>query len=172
MAAEGVTTTRWTVRPVREDEFEAWTTLFRGYCDFYAWPTSEEHQRQIWGWIHDARTVEALVAVETDERGGEVDVPRGLAHLRVWVRPLRGVIAGYLDDLFVAPSSRGRGAVEALFDEINRLALERDWAVVRWTTAVDNLRAQRVYDRVATKTSWVTYDLDPAPTGLGSPRGT
>ena len=46
---------------------------------------------------------------------------KGLPHLRQWVRPLRGVAAGYLDDLFVDPSTRGEGAVDALFAEINRL---------------------------------------------------
>jgi hypothetical protein len=32
---------------------------------------------------------------------------------------------------------------------------------VRWITAADNATAQRLYDRVATKTAWVTYDLVP-----------
>jgi hypothetical protein len=149
------------VRPVRDDEFEAWSALFRGYAEFYRWPTSDEHQRQIWGWIHDDRSVEALVAVPVDEAGVEVGGPAGLAHLREWVRPLRGVVSGYLDDLFVAPGARGSGAVDALFAEINRLALERDWAVVRWTTADDNYRARAVYDEVATRTTWITYDMTP-----------
>ena len=153
--------TRWLVRPVRVDEFEPWTRLFRGYAEFYKWPTSDEHQQQIWGWIHDDHSVEALVAVPTDESGAEIGEPQGLAHLRQWVRPLRGVIAGYLDDLFVAPEVRGQGAVEALFDEINRLALERNWAVVRWTTADDNYRARAVYDQRALRTTWITCDMTP-----------
>jgi hypothetical protein len=31
--------------------------------------------------------------------------------------------------------------------------------VIRWITADDNYRARAVYDRVATRTKWVTYDL-------------
>jgi ribosomal protein S18 acetylase RimI-like enzyme len=166
---EGPMTPDWMVRTVGEDEYEPWSTLFRGYCDFYAWPTSDEHQRQIWSWIHVEKRVEALVAIEIDDIGNEIGVPRGLAHLREWVRPLRGVIAGYLDDLYVDPSWRGLGAVEALFDEMNRLALQRNWAVVRWTTAVDNSRAQGAYDKVATRTSWVTYDMTPTSDGLPRP---
>lgn len=79
------------------------------------------------------------------------------------------MICGYLDDLFVDPEWRGTGAVEALFTEINRLALERHWAVVRWTTAVDNLRAQGAYDKVATRTSWVTYDMISRSVSSSSP---
>lgn len=153
--------TDWCVRHVRDDEFEPWSRLFRGYAAFYRWPTSDEHQRQIWRWIHDDRTVEALVAVAVDDAGHETSEPRGLAHLREWVRPLRGVVCGYLDDLFVDPSTRGTGAVDALFGEINRLAMERDWAIVRWTTADDNYRARSVYDRLATRTTWITYDMTP-----------
>ena len=151
----------WIVRPVRDDEFAAWSRLFRGYCAFYKWPTDDEHQSKIWTWIHDDRSVEALVAVRRDPAGHEDGAPQGLAHLRQWVRPLRGVIAGYLDDLFVDPSTRGEGAVDALFAEINRLAVERDWAIVRWTTADDNYRARAVYDRLATRTTWITYDMTP-----------
>jgi GNAT superfamily N-acetyltransferase len=151
--------TTWTVRHVRADEFEPWTRLFRGYADFYHWPTSDDHQRQIWGWIHEQHHVEALVAVEVDANGDEVGEPRGLAHLRTWVRPLRGVVCGYLDDLFVDPAARGTGAVEALFAEMSRLGVERGWPVIRWTTADDNYRARAVYDRRATRTTWITYDM-------------
>jgi ribosomal protein S18 acetylase RimI-like enzyme len=153
----------WKVRHVDSDEFEPWTALFRGYCDFYRRPTSNEHQRQIWSWIHDEKSVEALVAVEVDERGAEIDVPRGLAHLREWVRPLRGTKSGYLDDLFVDPDLRGSGAVDALIDAMNTLALERGWGVIRWTTADDNYRARSLYDKVAERTTWITYDMTPRP---------
>ena len=53
--------------------------------------------------------------------------------------------------------------VDALFAEVNRIALARDWAIVRWTTADDNYRARSVYDRIATRTTWITYDLTPRP---------
>lgn len=154
--------TSWRVRPVRNDEFDAWTRLYRGYAAFYETPTSDNHQRLIWSWIHDSGAVIALVAVPVDTAGNEIGEPQGLAHLREWVRPLRGVIAGYLDDLFVEPEHRGSGAVDVLYEAMSRLAIERDWAIVRWTTADDNYRARSVYDRLATRTTWITYDMDPS----------
>jgi hypothetical protein len=33
--------------------------------------------------------------------------------------------------------------------------------VVRWITAKDNETARKLYDAVAQKTKWVTYDLVP-----------
>ena len=106
--------------------------------------------------------MEALVAVEVDGTGTEFGGPRGLAHLREWIRPLRGVRSGYLDDLFVDPTVRGQGAVDALFRKMSRMALERSWDVVRWTTADDNYRARATYDKIALRTAWITYDMTPS----------
>lgn len=152
---------QWMVRPAQPDDFSAWTRLYRGYAAFYETSTSDEHQRQIWSWIHDEGSVIALVAVPIDAEGNETGEAQGLAHLREWVRPLRGVVAGYLDDLFVDPDHRGSGAVDALYAAMNELALERGWAIIRWTTADDNYRARAVYDRLATRTTWITYDMTP-----------
>ena len=162
---EEVDVSAWKVRPVRRDEFDPWARLFQGYADFYRCPSSDEHHRKIWRWIHEEHRVDALVAVPIDGGGTELGEPQGLAHLREWVRPLRGAVCGYLDDLFVDPSARGSGVVDALFADIERIAVERSWAVVRWTTADDNYRARSVYDEVATRTAWITYDMTPEGSG-------
>jgi ribosomal protein S18 acetylase RimI-like enzyme len=164
----GIRDRRWNVRPVRDDEFDAWSTLFRGYADFYQWELPESQEQKIWSWIHDERVIEALVAVAVDGTGLEIGPLVGLAHLRTWVRPLRGTVNGYLDDLFVSADERGEGAVDAIFRALEELAMERDWPVIRWTTAHDNVRAQHVYDRYATRTTWVTYDMDVASRGSRS----
>jgi hypothetical protein len=31
---------------------------------------------------------------------------------------------------------------------------------LRWITAADNVTAQKLYDRIATRTSWVTYERE------------
>jgi RimJ/RimL family protein N-acetyltransferase len=153
----------WTTRAVSKADWEAWRRLFTGYCDFYERPVSDRQLRKVWSWIHDDGSVKAIVAVAAGDATGEAV---GLAHLRPWVRPLRGEIAGYLDDLFVEPAMRGTGAVEALFAAIGRLAKEEGWGIVRWTTAEDNHRAQAAYDRVAERTGWITYEMT---TGSGPP---
>ena len=65
----------------------------------------------------------------------------------------------FLDDLFVAPEARGSGVADALIGEVKKIAQKRGWSLVRWITAEDNYRGRGVYDKLATRTNWVTYDI-------------
>lgn len=148
---------RWAARPHRSEDFDAWDELFAGYCDFYERPSTPEHRRRVWSWI-EAGTIHCLLAVPTAGHEGQAV---GLAHVRPMPSSLRGVTTGFLDDLFVAPALRGTGAFECLMAAVRDLATAEGWPQVRWITASDNSRARAAYDRVATKTDWVTYQLDP-----------
>jgi GNAT superfamily N-acetyltransferase len=150
-----MSTTAWTTRPIEQRDRETWSRLFTGYGEFYETPISEDQLRLVWSWIHDDQSVTAIAVVAEDGS----DEPVGIAHLRSWVRPLRGEIAGYLDDLFVDPDFRGSGAANALFDAIHALGVEHGWSIIRWTTADNNYRARSAYDRVATRTGWITYEM-------------
>jgi GNAT superfamily N-acetyltransferase len=153
----------WVARPARVEDFDAWDELFAGYCDFYERPSTPEHRRLVWSWI-GAGTIHCLVAVPADPATPPTDPGEaravGLAHVRPMPSPLRGATSGFLDDLFIAPAARGAGAFECLIAAIRDLAAAEGWPNVRWITAADNLRARSAYDRVATKTDWVTYQLD------------
>jgi RimJ/RimL family protein N-acetyltransferase len=152
----------WHVRPLRRSDHEHWVRLFEGYATFYERNLTTGQLATVWNWVFEDQTTVALVVTE-----GPEGPPVGLAHLRSWRRPLWAAEHGYLDDLFVAPEARGTGAVHALFAAIGDLARDRGWAVVRWTTAADNYRAQAVYDRYAERTSWVTYDATAGLAGGG-----
>jgi GNAT superfamily N-acetyltransferase len=144
------------IRPVQPGDRAGWDILYQGYARFYRVDQTPEMRDRVWGWLHDpAHSTEGLVAEETDGR------LIGLAHFRPFARPLSATTGGFLDDLFVAPDARGRGAAEVLIAELRTIAAQRGWSVLRWITAEDNARARVLYDRVATKTGWVTYDLKP-----------
>ena len=144
------------VRRVQENEFFTWLDLYVGYGEFYETPVTDEKALLVWSWITDPdNELEAYFAV--DEEG----TPIGLAHVREFVRPLDGSTGLYLDDLFVSPDARGEGAGSALLEAARDSAKERGLSVVRWITAKDNETARRLYDKVAEKTKWVTYDLVP-----------
>lgn len=145
-----------TVRPVTESDLFAWHALSTGYGDFYGVPMTDERAVRVWGWLSDpTHPLQALVA--ENEQGDLV----GLAHYRVFPRPLAGTTGLYLDDLFVDPNARKHGVGEALLGRLRELAAAGGHSVVRWITASDNEEAQRLYDRVAKRTEWVTYDLEP-----------
>ncbi|MFB7586191.1 GNAT family N-acetyltransferase [Streptomyces sp. NPDC056169] len=150
------TSTDLKVRAVRAEDFPQWRALYRGYADFYKVEQTEEAAARVWSWVNDpGHEVEALVAEDGDGR------LVGLAHYRAFARPLSATTGGFLDDLFVAPESRGSGAADLLLAALRGIAAERGWSVVRWITADDNHRARAKYDRLATRTMWVTYDMTP-----------
>lgn len=88
-----------------------------------------------------------------------------LAHYRTFIRPLSASIGCYLEDLFVDPRARGRGLATRLLRHLSGLAADQGWSIVRWITAEDNHPARALYDRVAARTRWVTYDMQPATPG-------
>lgn len=155
---------RWRARPAERSDRAAWEELFEGYCEFYERPSTPAGRDRVWSWI-EAGTIRCLLAVPAAatspiQASGPPGLPVGLAHLRPCPSPLRGAVTGYLDDLFVAPAARGGGAFEALVGGVRDLAAAEGWEIVRWITAADNPRAQAAYARVATRTDWITYQLD------------
>lgn len=65
-----------------------------------------------------------------------------------------------LHDLFVAPAARGTGAGRALLAAAAGVARARGAPSLVWSTAPDNVMAQRLYDRTgASRSSWYEYDL-------------
>lgn len=130
-----------------------WERLYAGYAAFYKVDQTPEMRATVWGWIHDpAHEVKALVAEDAEGRA------IGLAHYRPFARPLRATYGGFLDDLFVDPAARGTRVADALIARLAEIGREKGWNVIRWITADDNYRGRGVYDRMATRTMWITYD--------------
>jgi ribosomal protein S18 acetylase RimI-like enzyme len=141
------------IRPVALADKPDWARLYAGYAAFYKVEQTDAMRDTVWGWLMDpAHTTEGLVA----EQDGCVI---GLAHYRAFARPLSASTGGFLDDLFVDPAARGSGAAEALLQALAAEGRNRGWTVIRWITAEDNYRARGLYDRVADRTKWVTYDI-------------
>jgi len=139
---------------LRPEHRPEWECLYAGYAAFYKVEQTPQMREIVWRWIFDAENeLEALVAV--DESGRVV----GLAHYRRLLRPLRAVVGGFLDDLFVEPSRRGSGVVQALMRGLAEVGRARGWATIRWLTAEDNYRARGFYDRISSRTVFLTYEM-------------
>jgi GNAT superfamily N-acetyltransferase len=144
------------VIPVEDRHHADWARLYAGYAAFYKVEQTEAMRARVWSWIQDpAHEVKALVAEDATGRA------IGLAHFRPYARPLSATTGGFLDDLFVDPAVRGQGVADALIQAVGAIAREKGWSVVRWITADNNYRGRGVYDRLATRTMWITYDLKP-----------
>ncbi|HEV7455473.1 MAG TPA: GNAT family N-acetyltransferase [Roseococcus sp.] len=142
--------------PLAERHRADWERLYAGYAEFYKATQTPEMRATVWSWIRDpAHEVNAVVA--EDEAGRAV----GLAHYRAFARPLSASTGCFLDDLFVDPSQRGRRVADALLEHLRALAQKNGWSTVRWITADDNYRGRGVYDRLAKRTWWITYDMAP-----------
>jgi GNAT superfamily N-acetyltransferase len=144
------------VLPLADRHRPDWERLYAAYAAVYRARQTPEMRAAVWAWIMDpTHELEALVAEAAPGEGRAV----GLAHFRPFARPLAATTGGFLDDLFVDPDFRGRRVADALIRAVAAIGRERGWSVLRWITADDNYRGRALYDRVAARTMWVTYDL-------------
>ena len=143
------------IRAVTPQDRAAWDALYAGYAAFYRVPQDDDRRVRVFGWLLDpAHECRGFVAVLEGELVG-------LTHYRPFASPLRAATSCFLDDLFVAQEARGQGVAQALIEAVTEAARENGWGVVRWITADDNYRARGVYDTLATRTGWITYDKKP-----------
>ena len=139
------------IRPVEQSDRQGWEQLFRGYRDFYALEHDDAVIDTVWRWLNDeSHELNALIGVQ----GG---VPIGLAHWRRFARPSRGGTAIFLDDLFTASDARGHGVGSAMITRLQEIATEEGLLEVRWITSESNTDAQRLYERVAQRSPFLTY---------------
>jgi GNAT superfamily N-acetyltransferase len=143
-----------TTRPIAPADRAAWEGLFAGYAAFYKVDQTPQMRDIVFGWLMDDTHSSNCIVAE-DATGTLI----GFTHFRPFVSQLRASTNCFLDDLFVDPASRGSGAAQALIGAVKTVAQDKGWGTVRWITAEDNYRGRGVYDKLATRTPWVTYDI-------------
>ena len=141
------------IRPVSLSDEARWRALFDAYLDFYETKL-------------DASTIDAawqrLTAVPAEIRGlvaeadGEIV---GFAHFHFQVTTWCDQGTCDLEDLYVDPAHRGSGACRSLIEAIRSEAEARACSELFWITRASNATAQRLYDRVATKTDFLRYEI-------------
>jgi GNAT superfamily N-acetyltransferase len=131
--------------------------LVRAYLDFYEVDPSDESMLAL------SRSLIAdpeLEGVQFIARAGD-GTAIGFASLFWTWATTRGGRLGVMNDLYVAPQARGSGAAEALIEACRARCEQRGAVALEWQTAVDNHRAQALYDRVGGERSdrWLDYTL-------------
>jgi GNAT superfamily N-acetyltransferase len=144
------------IAAVGEDDLAELLALMRAYCDFYAVAPSDDALLGMSRALMADPVGEGVQLLARDADGAAI----GFATLFWTWSTTRGGRIGVMNDLYVAPSARGSGAADALIAACRQRCRQRGALALTWQTALDNLRAQAVYDRVGGQRSeWLDYDL-------------
>ena len=142
------------IRDLHHGDRSSWEPLWAGYLEFYRTELPPETTDATWQrLVDDDAPLHALAAVDGDDLLGFAHY---LLHPTTWTTQP----SCYLEDLFVASSTRGTGVGRLLIEALVARGRERNWSGIHWLTAADNATAMLLYDRIATKTTWVRYEID------------
>lgn len=144
------------IERVHERDLDELLPLMRGYCDFYEVSPSDDALLTLSRALLADPRREGVQLLARDEDGRAV----GFATVFWSWATTSAERIGVMNDLFVATEARGSGAAEALIEACRAECAEHGAGKLTWQTALDNERAQKVYDRVgANKEQWLDYWL-------------
>jgi len=137
------------IRPLSPGDHAAWLPLWRGYQSFYEVDIPEEVSQVTWRRLNDPG--EPMAGALAWSGTTAVGLVHHIRHRSCWTT----ADYCYLQDLFVAPESRGTGAGRQLIEYVS--AREQGLNRVYWLTHETNLEAMRLYDRIAERSGFVQY---------------
>jgi GNAT superfamily N-acetyltransferase len=145
------------IERVRAETVAELLPLVRAYCDFYDSHPSDEALRAISDALLASPDHEGIQFLARDGAGAAV----GFATLYWSWETNRGGRIGVMNDLFVLESVRGGGIGRALIEACAGACRGRGALELTWQTALDNTRAQALYDSVgARRSQWLDYSLE------------
>jgi GNAT superfamily N-acetyltransferase len=137
--------------PSQTDE-AAWRRLWSGYNAFYEASVPEQVTDRTWQRILDPASPIFARLVEDD--GDVIGFSICVLHEGTWAASP----VCYLEDLFIDPDCRGRGAGRLLIRDVVDRARAQRWSRLYWHTRADN-PARRLYDEFAKADDFVRYRL-------------
>lgn len=143
-----------TITALHPKDNAEWLELWNGYLDFYETELSEATTAVTFARLTSAPP-EIHGAIARDADGRAIGIVHWLTHQATWAPT--GYC--YLEDLFVAEDARGQGAGEALIEYVRAWSQQQGVAKVYWLTAETNAVARRLYDRVATRSGFIHYEI-------------
>ena len=144
------------IAPVGESDLDALLPLMRAYCDFYAVAPSDDALLELSRALIADPGREGVQLIARAPGGDAV----GFATVFWTWSTTRGARIGVMNDLFVSPAARGGRVGEALIAACAERARAHGAVSLTWQTALDNTRAQALYDRMgARRSQWLDYDL-------------
>jgi GNAT superfamily N-acetyltransferase len=142
------------IAPIAHDDRTEWLALWNGYLSFYESSLDDSTTTATFDRLIGADSG-IHGAIARDENGDAVGIVHWLTHPATWTT----TNYCYLEDLFVAPDVRGGGIGRALIEHVRVWAEENGSAKVYWLTAESNATARTLYDRVASRTGMIHYQI-------------
>jgi len=139
------------IRPLRPDERADWEPLWKGYQTFYKTVIPDETTTVTWARLHDPAEPMYVLGAFVD--GKLCGIVHYLFHRSCWT-------VGnycYLQDLFVAASTRGHGLGRALIEAVEERARATGASRVYWLTHETNTTARALYDQLADRPGFIQY---------------
>jgi GNAT superfamily N-acetyltransferase len=147
----------YTIAEVRAGDLAELLGLMRAYCEFYEVNPSDADLEELSRSLIADPAREGLQLIARDSGGGAV----GFATLYWSWSTARAGRLGIMNDLFVDEQARGRGLADRLVLACVAECRRRGALALEWETALDNHRAQAVYDRLGgVQERWLSYSLE------------
>jgi ribosomal protein S18 acetylase RimI-like enzyme len=141
------------VRPLASTDKAEWLRLFKGYIEFYKAHVSDDAIELTWQRLMSGAEGCHVGRVIVDETDRPFGFTHSLFHRSTWSQ----TFYCYLEDLYVDPSARARGAGRALIEAAYAESDARGATRTYWVTQETNYRARGLYDQVATQSLFVQY---------------
>jgi GNAT superfamily N-acetyltransferase len=141
------------IAPLTLSDRAEWLELWQSYIEFYEASVSAEVTEATFERIVADDSLHGAIARDADGRA--VGIVHWLTHTATWTTSTYC----YLEDLFVAPDTRGGGVGRALIEHVRAWAEQTGCHKVYWLTQETNATARALYDRVATSTGFVHYEI-------------
>ena len=141
------------IRPIEPTDKATWEILFHGYLDFYKTELSEDLIELAWERLLDPDFNSYGLVAESE---GEV---LGICHYSfqnsTWARKNYC----YLEDLYVSPTTRGKGLGRGLIDAVLEIARNEGSSRIYWNTDATNETARKLYDTYTEVSGKVQYRI-------------
>jgi GNAT superfamily N-acetyltransferase len=145
------------IETVSERDLADLLPLMRAYCDFYGVDPPDEALLALSEALIADPEREGVQLIARDGNGSAL----GFATVFWTWSTLSAARVAVMNDLYVSPAARGSGLAEALIEACRERSAERGARELCWQTAKDNVRAQRVYERMGgRREEWLDYSLE------------
>jgi len=142
------------IRPLEQSDHADWRRLWTAYLEFYEATVPEEIYETTWRRLFTDGEFEPKGFIAYLD-GKAVGLTHYMFHRSGWSIENKC----YLQDLFADPEIRGKGVGAALIAAVKQAAAAKGVPAIYWLTHERNATARKLYDRVATNTGFIRYDL-------------